>query len=205
MKAGISNIWLLGMIIVFIFLFSCYVIISVNYSKSFKMKNEVLSIIERGKGMTAGPGGLGNSVEAAGTKKTSAFGLGQVTTNVPTLQTIAIYLRGNAYTAKGHCQPENDHEKWYGVTSLDTVSIEPVEANKDYYYCFAKFKYGTRQTSTEKKYINYYYKVILFYKMDFPVLKDWLSVKVEGETAAIMDVQDGARGWICNGEAGGTC
>ena len=45
MKNAISNVWLLGMVILFILLFSGYLAVSISYSKVFKIKNEVLTII----------------------------------------------------------------------------------------------------------------------------------------------------------------
>ena len=62
MKQGIANIWLLGMIVVFIAMFSAYIAITVNYTKSFKMKNEMLSIIEKHHGVTSNLGVQGDSI-----------------------------------------------------------------------------------------------------------------------------------------------
>ena len=206
MKAGISNIWLLGMIAIFIFLFSCYIIISVNYTKSFKMKNEILNIIEKGKGITTG-GSTSGSVTNAGTKgcKSSLDAGKTVTCNVPSFQTINIYLMGNAYTAKGYCTPKKG-ETWYGVKDLETISIDTITSSKKdtkYYYCFAKYRYGERTHLGDGKNRAYFYKVKLFYKMELPVIENWLSVKVEGDSAAIFDVQDGDK-WKINEDAGYT-
>ncbi len=187
MKAGISNIWLLGMIAIFIFIFSAYVIISVNYTKSFKMKNEVLSIIERGKGFT----GLNGGSTAMGTDMSSKIVPGKhVKGQVATFQTINIYLLGNAYQATGYCPTEEDEtDCWYGVTSLDNFEYEyPAKANTRYYYCFAKFRKGN--DAQTNKYTRYFYKVRLFYKMEFAAIMSFLSVKVDGKTADIVDVQD---------------
>lgn len=206
MKAGISNVWFLGMIITFIFLFSCYVTISVNYTRSFKIKNEVLSIIERGKGVTVGGSAYGQATTYAGDHgcdsklKTGA----KVTCNVPTLQTINLYMLGNAYQAMGYCKPDDANAKgaptgWYGVKDLEKASVEEVKSDQRYYYCFAKYLFTQVLDSEEvrsNKYSSYYYKVIVFYKMEFPVLENWLHVKVEGETAPILDVQDGNRWYV---------
>ena len=203
MKAGISNIWLLGMIMIFIFLFSCYVVISVNYTKSFKIKNEVLHIIEKRKGMTVGDSiSMGASIDSfSGSNYSCKSILNPGTTlkcNIPALETINMYLLGNAYTAKGTC--DNEGDVMYGVDKLEVVSYEEVVPGKKYYYCFAKYRYGAEDTvlggnksthlADDSRYINYYYRVRLFYKMELPVIQNWLSVRVEGETAPIVDVQD---------------
>ncbi len=191
MKAGISNIWLLGMIAVFIFIFSTYVIISVNYTKSFKMKNEVLSIIERGKGMTG--------TQQKNTVSGWAMGKGDTSRIVPgapihkdpaTFQAVNIYLLGSAYNAMGTCPEEPDINCWYGVTSLDKFDFDyPAQKGKKYYYCFSKFRKGASGDPINK-YTRYYYKVRLFYKMEFISLLTFWSVRVDGKTAEIVDVQD---------------
>jgi hypothetical protein len=105
MKDSIANVWLLGLVITFILLFSAYIAITVDYSQTFKLKNEVLNIIEKNKGMTS----------STGQPQTSKIKSGKsITVDVGALQTINLYLAGNSYTAKGPC-PENDGAKWYGV------------------------------------------------------------------------------------------
>ena len=51
MKNSITNMWLLSLVVIFIFIFSAYLAITVNYSMAFKIKNEVLDIIEKRKGI----------------------------------------------------------------------------------------------------------------------------------------------------------
>jgi len=200
-KAGISNIWLLGLIATFIFIFSCYIIISINYTKSFKMKNEMLTIIEKGKGMT----GL-NGMPTLSEVSSKIVSGERVKVNVPTFQTINYYLLGNAYDAMNYCPQEyNENTCWYGVTSLLEHKYEPAQQGKKYYYCFAKFAKGNNSEDLGNMYNRYYYKVRLFYKMELPVLDNWLAVKVDGKTAEINDVQDiddggGSKMVICQGK-----
>lgn len=186
MKNGIANIWLLGIVIVFIALFSAYIAITINYSSSFKMKNEILSIIEKHKGLT-------NYVGE--TKESMIEGKGPVTANVGAFQTINLFLLGNAYTAKGKCPSDSDIPgTWYGVSDLGSVSslksgsvsYEEADSSKKYYYCFAK--YNANQKSG--RYSSVYYRIRLFYKFEIPVLSDFLSIRVDGLTDEIYDPQD---------------
>ena len=191
MKDSIANVWLLGLVITFILLFSAYIAITVDYSQTFKLKNEVLNIIEKNKGMTS----------STGQPQTSKIKSGKsITVDVGALQTINLYLAGNAYTAKGPC-PENDGAKWYGVKALvydSTSSIwEDAQKGTDYYYCFAKFRTGQaniKYNSKSGKESSIYYKVRLFYKMEFPVLQDFFEVKVEGVTDEIYRPLDDSFG-----------
>ena len=51
MKSSIAEIWLVGLVITFLFIFSGYITVTMNYSKAFKLKNEVLTIIEKSLGI----------------------------------------------------------------------------------------------------------------------------------------------------------
>ncbi len=190
MKNGIVNIWLLGLIVVFIALFSAYIIININYSKSFKIKNEVLTIIEKHKGVT-------KSVSPGTHDGTSLINGSAIKINVNTIETINLYLMGNNYDAMGYC-PHTAGDisgNWYGVSELRSGSgpaseFEPADSSKKYYYCFAKYNANT-QTG---RYKAVYYKVRLFYKFEVPVLEEFLSVKVDGTSDEIYDPQDEGEG-----------
>lgn len=173
MKESISNIWLLGIVIIFILIFAAYIAITVDYSRTFRLKNEVLTIIEKNKGFTDAVGKSGSSKIKTG--ETIQVGVGAA-------QTINLYLSGNGYLAKGHCP--NDGNIWLGVKELgsDSLSIESAVSNEKYYYCISKYNTGKVAAGT---YRSIYYKVRLFYKMEFPVLQDFFSVKVEGITDEI--------------------
>ncbi len=52
MRESIGGAWLFQIAIIFILLFTGYLALSVNYSRAFKVKNEIVSIIERSEGLT---------------------------------------------------------------------------------------------------------------------------------------------------------
>ena len=52
MKESIGNVWLFSIVLVFILIFAAYLTVTLNYSKAFKLKNEVLTIIEKKKGIS---------------------------------------------------------------------------------------------------------------------------------------------------------
>ena len=140
MKTGISSIWLVGLIVIFIMIFSAYIIITVDYSATFKMKNEVLTIIEKNKGLTV----------KSGTSKTSVVKSGaSIMADVGSLRTINAYLSAHNYNAKGPCAKEKSTHNWYGIKSLryDTTSLSTLvdahtPADKTFYYCVARFDTG---------------------------------------------------------------
>lgn len=52
MREAIGGTWIFGMVIVFIVLFTSYLALSVNYSKAFKVKNKIITLIEENEGLT---------------------------------------------------------------------------------------------------------------------------------------------------------
>ena len=51
MREAIGGTWIFSIVIVFIVLFSGYLAISVNYSKAFRVKNQIVTIIEQHEGL----------------------------------------------------------------------------------------------------------------------------------------------------------
>ena len=51
MRDAIGGAWLFGLVAIFIVIFSGYLAVSINYSKAFKIKDEVISMIETSEGM----------------------------------------------------------------------------------------------------------------------------------------------------------
>lgn len=191
MKKSISNFWLLTLVIIFIFIFSAYLIITLNYAKAFKVKNEVLNIVEKKKGISAS-----NVIDSV----PSRISGGNVKVPKSALGVINVYLNASGYKVKGNCNID-DGGRWYGVKELINASGDPVisydeitgaNRNNSYYYCFSKnmsiCSSGCYQSTSA---IPYYYNFILFYRMELPVLGDIFTFKVKGTTDEIFyDVAD---------------
>lgn len=176
MKASISSIWLIGLVITFLLIFSAYIIITVDYSATFNMKNDVLSIIEKNKGLTLSSGVMVDSVIKSGERVRSSIG---------SLRTINAYLSASGYKATGYCGKSKNSEKWVGIKSLDyeelseSALLDRNVSDGKYYYCVARF--GTGRSAGEG-YESVYYQVQLFYKFEIPVLNQLLPVRVDGTT-----------------------
>ncbi len=52
MKEAIGSTWLIGIVITFIAIFSGFLAYSISYTKAFRVKNEVISIIEKNEGFS---------------------------------------------------------------------------------------------------------------------------------------------------------
>lgn len=184
MRESIGGTWIMGIVALFIFIFAGYLAVTISYSTAFKIKNEVLSIIERNNGMINGAGKITNK---DGHNYTSKISSGKtIISEVGSLQTINLYLYGMGYNAMGTCPTEFG---WYGVKDLGVptgLKVMPLAENKNYeivksgeryFYCF----YGEKR----KSYNTIIYKVRLFYRMDLPVLGDMFTFRVDGTTSEI--------------------
>ena len=185
MKESIASIWITGIVITFMLIFSGYLAVTISYSSTIKMKNTVLSIIEKRYGITNMNGKIVDSKVYGSSKKVcSSFG---------TLQSINLYLRGNAYKITGPCtegKGDEDGLTWYGVyglydTNADTkcnleVQYEEAVRGKKYYYCFAKMP--EREGSPKA-----YYKIRLFYNLELPIVNA-LNFTVDGRSNLIQVV-----------------
>lgn len=183
MKEGVSSVWLIGIVMIFILVFASYISITINYTNTFKIKNEVLTIIEKHKGMTDK---VSNKTVDSVVKSGE-----QINIDVGALQTISLYLLGRGYNATGYCP--NDGNTWYGVPDIyensweKTGNYESASSNKKYYYCFAKFNNHIQSGYGQE---TIYYKVRMFYQVEFPALSEWLFIKVEGITDEIYNPQE---------------
>lgn len=112
MRQTIGATWVFQLVLIFTLIFAAYIALTINYSKSFKVKNEVLSIVEKSQGFTDDGIKLVNN-----------------------------YLSSSGYKTQGKCKLSNEAIT-YGVTTLDfnasANSAEKAQAGKNYYYCFTK-------------------------------------------------------------------
>ena len=194
MKESISNFWLLSVVLIFILIFAAYLTVTLNYSKAFKLKNEVLSIIEKRNGIS--------DVKKVNSY-TSKMGAGTVYAAESAQGTINAFLSASGYGTKGSCNGRDG--VWYGAkelvypTSGSNVNykIEKVKANEKYYYCFSKklrrngcTSFSEDSTNSKLKNGAYYYDVVLFYKLELPVMGDLFVFNVEGTTMDIYNISD---------------
>lgn len=111
MRESIGGVWITQLVIVFMFIFAAFLALSINYSKAFRIKNEVLTMIEKGEGLT------------------------QNTRNM-----IGNYLRNNGYTMKGKCEKNSYGITIKGVKNTEMELINDSNKNKKYHLCVSKFR-----------------------------------------------------------------
>lgn len=114
MRESIGSTWILQLIIVFILLFVGFLTLSLGYSKSYRVKNETLSIIEKYEGLTQDAVAIINN-----------------------------YMEHNNYNAKGNCEDnswyglEDFSHKTLSVSESDKkyyYCIKKIQAKNNRYY-----------------------------------------------------------------------
>ena len=190
MRESIGGTWTMQIVIVFILFFVAFITLTINYTRAFKVKNEIISIIEREDGFTY----------SASNKIQDGAGAREL---------IASYLTNNGYSAKGRCDLN-----WTGVTSIDINKadddsiyqlVDDAHKNDKYYYCIQKIQVPVKGKANPEKY-NYnnraYYRVRLFFKFSIPVFGDLTTFKVEGESLEVYFNGDGLKLFAADTDGG---
>lgn len=154
MREAIGGTWLFGLVITFIVFFASFLAISINYSKAFHVKNNVVDIISKYEG-----------------------------NNPCARKKIASYLKTEGYLVPGSCPKKN--AKVNGVVnSYDYVGYNldgtEVSSGSKAYYCISKDS-TDNNTVIDKK----FYRVVIFFKIDLPVVGDITTFNIKGETESI--------------------
>ena len=197
MRQSIGNIWITGLVITFMLIFTGYLAVTISYSAAVKNKNYILSIIEKRNGITS-KAGVGSTSKLTNRSDATVY------VNFGTLETINLFLRGSSYKQQGTCGEGVGDAKdvqWYGVKDIykdknaisisknnasvyvDKVKIDNRNKNDKYYYCFAKININNRQNGS----INppaAYYRVRLFYALELPIVSSMVFT-IDGKTDII--------------------
>ena len=110
MRHTIGGTWLLGLMIVFIMLFVGFIVLTINYSRTVKIKNEMIDMIEKYEGL-----------------------------NSSSIELVNNYLRYTGYDATGVCLTDENQKGVYGSLDLDGTMLEPAREGVRYYYCVKKY------------------------------------------------------------------
>lgn len=158
MRESIGATWIFSICLTFIILFTAYLAISVNYAKAFRIKSNIVSMIEENEGY-----------------------------NHDIDDRIVNYLVSEGYTASGTCDANisatttNRVDTEYRLVG-DCIDIYNTGR------CNACIYRRVRQNNADDiGNCNSYYKVITFFKFDLPIVNVFANFKVGGETKMIHE------------------
>ena len=110
MRESIGSTWTFAIIMIFTLIFSGFLVLALAYSKAYKLKNEMTTIIEKYEGIT----------------------ITDEKNNMGSLNILNTYLNNSRYTVKGFCEDGD-----YGV-NLEDESLQLAQSNQKYSYCISK-------------------------------------------------------------------
>jgi len=160
MKDAIGGMGIYMIVIVFIALFTTYVSVTTTYSRCFRVKDEVISVIEHYHGF-----------------------------NEKTQQQVGRLLTEMGYSTTGKCPEESYWNAFskqgnvglygqanYCVAKIVTASTSDVAE-------------GTTNAAVGL-YDSAYYQVIVFFRLEWPIFRNIFNVSISGETQVITNPND---------------
>lgn len=164
MRESVGSTWIFLIAITFTIIFAGFLVMALSYSRTYKEKNELTSIIEKYEGLTTKTT-YGKNIDGS-------------------INVMNTYLRNNNYNRKGFCQKvDSVYEatdtvnKMYGFDIDGTPEI--AQDDKRYDYCVLAM--------TNNETCNTIFRVTVFFDFNLPVFGDLVKFRVSGQTNEIMD------------------
>ena len=157
MKEAMGSTWILGIVILFVVLFASFLAYSINYTKAFNTKNEIINLIERYEGYTI-------SGEDMDSKS-----LDQLLDSTKVDDKAFGYIKSAGYNY-------TSSEK-IDCTKAGHVKSEAKKGG----YCVTKICTGSGND------IKTYYKVTTFITVDLPLAGVIANLKISGETQVLYE------------------
>ena len=169
MRESIGTAWIMIIVMTFIALFSGYLAFSINYSKSFRVKDGIIERIHKHNGI-----------------------------NQKAVDEIDDYLNQINYNAKGNCQKYYDEYRdisssveaaGFNGKTHKTINSNPTREN--FNYCIFKVKNSLKGESTKTADASSaYYKVVVFFSLQIGNISFFSNFKTTGETGTIYYPKD---------------
>ena len=172
MKEAIGGISLFQIVVLFVLLFTGIMCLTINHSKAFGVKDEIVTIIQNSKIPEVGSG---------------SYEIDDVTS-----EQIAEHLRDAGYRITGDCP----NSEWIGydrngdrLTGITDASY-CIKVNNVYDAFQAdlneKCKNGKCTTTGDDFPSMVYYDIVVFYQLDIPVLKHIMNFKIYSSTKILF-------------------
>ena len=110
MREAIGGTWITQLVIVFMLIFVAFLALSLNYTKAFKVRNQLMTIIEQQEGVTSGDDG--------------------------SIALMNNYLKGNGYGVMRTCALDSYGVTNLNSSAIELVTND----KKKYYYCIRKIE-----------------------------------------------------------------
>lgn len=154
MREAIGGTWLLGLVLTFIVFFVSFLAVSVNYSKAFNVKNNVVDMIGKYEG-----------------------------DNCDSREAIGNYLRNTGYLVYGYCPDDNPDDPTAPKYTGYSIDGKKVTKGSLALYCIKENSIKrTTDYAASPAMDKSYYSVVVFFKIDLPLAGNLTSFRIKGET-----------------------
>lgn len=164
MREAIGGSWLFQIVIAFVLLFTGYMCLTINSSKAFNVKNEIIKEIERAGGVD-----LDNPNDDI------------------VVQNIANYMKKISYRTEGKCPDNIKNEAGEVVVTYTGFTRDGVKSDTNHAFCIAQV--NPTKDSKELPDMSYY-RVIVFYQLDLPIFNQMFNFRITGDTRKINTSYD---------------
>lgn len=173
MKESIGGTWLIGIVALFIVLFSAFMAYSINYTKAFRAKNGIIDLIEQNEGYTFYNG---SNIE----NRTQEDLMNDL--SVQAKAYALVKSMGYDYGSKSENKVVCNNDGTISDATKMDAAYQPGG------YCVYRFcnSDGT-----------YRYKVVTYVMMKFPVINFGITVPIKGETKTLYYEIDNAYNELC--------
>ena len=156
MKEAVGSYFLTTIVITFIVLFTGYMCLSINMNKAYKVKNEVINIIQKNNGLNS---------EAIGQ--------------------IQDYMTKIGYRTTGNCNAHfNKNEgqfDGYGISGTSTKTKNTVFCVRP-----VTTVYTTKDDVSSQFPPAEYYQIKVFFGIDLPIVRNMFSFSLQGSTKKLF-------------------
>ena len=158
MRDAIGGTWLFNIVIFFVILFTGYMALSINHTKAFNVKDDIVKIIER-------EDGFDNLNNINSTKDKEI------------ISQIAGSLQNMGYRTSSSCPSADGGPVWYG---FDREGNKDASGHKSS-FCIREINATTSPNMPK----IVYYQVVVFYQLDLPIFNSLFGFTVKGDTKLI--------------------
>ena len=165
MREAIGGTWLFQIVIVFILLFTGFMCLTINRSKAFNVKDQIIQTIQNYNGIDL------NSEYEEG--DTGAFA------------EIVDYIQENSYRTSGNV-PANELVNGEQVSYV-CYNRDGHQSSSNPVFCIAKINVDNEACAAESTCFDElpdmsYYRVVVFFQLDLPIFKELFNFRVVGDT-----------------------
>jgi hypothetical protein len=165
LREAIGGTWLFQIVIFFILLFTGFMCLTINHSKAYGVKSEILEVIERYNGVDLSTDSSGSVV----------------------LEEIANILKHSSYRTTGKCPADVTSSKNKLEIVYQGYNREGKKDKTNPAFCLAEVKMGDKNGSDIPQQVQElpnmrYYRVVVFYQLDLPVFNELFMFSLTGDT-----------------------